>query len=189
MGKAALYTIRLNLYFIGPFFVFSGLKPKCFSAVVQEDLYTLDMVRATVIRRALHISAVMSRNIFLDQRPEHWPGGKCAEPETIKWTNYKKEGLHISADVSSEQDFYAAFPLHYYPGYRILTDGVETEGYTMNSLLTCDLLRGTHHIEIDWVTPVSFRVCDIASLCVVLASLVWYFGRKRRQESNSARRK
>lgn len=93
MGKAALYTIRLNLYFIGPFFVFSGLKPKCFSAVVQEDLYTLDMVRATVIRRALHISAVMSRNIFLDQRPEHWPGGEVCGAGDDKVDKLQKRGI------------------------------------------------------------------------------------------------
>lgn len=47
VGKAAAYTIILNLYFTGPFLVFSREKLRCF--LVQwcpEELNTLDLVRA-----------------------------------------------------------------------------------------------------------------------------------------------
>lgn len=125
-----------------------------------------------------HISCDIGEHISWINSPNTSPVEVCEEPETVRWTNYRKEGLHISADVSSKEDFYAAFPLCNYPGYHILVDGVETEGYTMYSLLSCDLPRGTHHIEIDWVTPLSFRICDIASLCVVAVSLVWCLRRK-----------
>lgn len=355
LGKTVLYTILLNLYFVGPFLVFSGLKPNCYSALVREDLYTLDLVRAfepfakwgdvyqslggpafmsvtlgsvalagiclfgivllkkksaeqeemaltgkrylvlgslffvlalwvipweqmlqskwlyhtlgaiqfpwrsfgiaallfavvTAIGVTLwekegqqtekrylwpvllcvlllecggyfsniahsaemlgkmeaeasnstdalylcenslppyyyttdfaHISCDIDEHLSWLNAQNTGPDVKCAEPETIEWSNYRKEGLHISADVFAEQSFYASFPLHYYPGYRILVDGVEAEGFTMYSLLTCEISQGAHHIDVRWITPPFFRVCDILNLCVVAVSLLWWRYRK-----------
>lgn len=128
-----------------------------------------------------HISCDIEEHLSWLNGQNTGPGVICGEPEMIRWTNYRREGLNISADVSAEQDFYAAFPLHYYPGYRILVDGVETEGYAMYSLLTCSLPEGVHHIDISWVTPRSFRVCDILSLCTAVLSFAWWFYKYRRR--------
>lgn len=129
-----------------------------------------------------HISCDIEEHLSWLNAQNTGPGTICGEPETIRWTNYRKDGLNISADVSAEQDFYAAFPLHYYPGYRILVDGVETEGYEMYSLVTCSLSEGNHHITVSWVTPRAFRVCDIVSLCTAAASVAWWVYRRRTGE-------
>lgn len=104
-------------------------------------------------------------------------GVVCGEPEDITWTNYRRDGLCISADVSSEVDFYAAFPLHSYPGYRVLVDGEEAESYSLYSFLTCDLTKGTHHVEVEWRMPFFFRACDALSICVAAALMGWWIFR------------
>lgn len=114
-----------------------------------------------------HISSDIEEHFSWLNALNTGPGVVCGEPESVRWTNYRKEGLHIIADVASDYDFYAAFPLHYFPGYRVLVDGVETEAYPLYSLVTCDLKKGTHHIEVSWETPAFFRVCDAVTLCVL----------------------
>lgn len=126
-----------------------------------------------------HISSDMEEHLSWLNAVNTGPGVTCGEPESVVWTNYRKSGLHISADVISEYDFYAAFPLHYYPGYRVLADGEEAEAYSLYSLVTCDLTKGVHHIEVSWETPFSFRICDIVSLCTVICLLLWRFFRRR----------
>lgn len=112
------------------------------------------------------------------------PGVICKEPENIVWTNYRKSGLHISADVFSEYAFSASLPLHQYPGYHIWVDGEETETYSVHSLLTCDIPEGTHHIEAEWIMPFAFRVCDAAGLCVIAVSLLWWISGRSRRAGN-----
>lgn len=114
-----------------------------------------------------HISSDIEEHFSWLNALNTGPGVVCREPESVRWTNYRKDGLRIWADVASDYDFYAAFPLHYYPGYRVLVDGAEAEVYSLYSLVTCDLKKGTHHIEVGWETPLSFRVCDIVSLCTL----------------------
>lgn len=130
-----------------------------------------------------HISSDIEEHLSWLNAMNTGPGAACREPESVVWTNYRKSGLHISADVASEYDFYAAFPLHYYPGYRVLADGAEAEVYSLYSLVACDLTRGTHHIEVDWEPPFSFRVCDMASLCTAACLLLGRFFKRRNLDS------
>lgn len=131
-----------------------------------------------------HISCDIEEHFSWLNEQNSGLGVICREPETIIWSNYQKRGLNITADVSSEYDFSASFPLCLYPGYYVMVDGAETEAYSIHSLLTCDLTQGTHHIEISWKTPSVFRVCDIASLCCLAGWLLWRLGFGRTKRSS-----
>lgn len=126
-----------------------------------------------------HISSDLEEHLSWLNALNTGPGVVCEEPEVVKWANYRKDGLRISVDVTSEYDFYAAFPLHYYPGYRVIVDGEEAEVYSLYSLVTCDLTRGTHHIEVNWEPPFSFRVCDAVSFCVLACWIFSLFLKRR----------
>lgn len=101
----------------------------------------------------------------------------CKEPETVAWTNYRREGLHISVDVFVEQAVgecvAASFPLHHYPGFRVLIDGEEAESYSFMSMVTCGITPGEHHIDVDWVGIPFFRFCDIITLCSIIGFILW----------------
>lgn len=124
-----------------------------------------------------HISSDMEEHLSWLNAVNTGPGITCGEPEGVQWTNYRKEGLHISADVVTEYDCYAAFPLHYYPGYHVMVDGAEAEAYSLYSLVACDLTQGAHHIEVNWETPRLFRVCDMVSFCTLVMLLLRRFFR------------
>lgn len=149
-------------------------KPEAQAANYTDDLYLCEnsLPLYYYTHDFAHISSDLEEHLSWLNALNTGPGVVCEEPEDVKWTNYRKEGLHISADVASGYDFYAAFPLHYYPGYHVLVDGAEAEAYSLYSLVTCDLTRGSHHIEVNWEPPFSFRVCDVVTLCALAG---WIF--------------
>lgn len=116
----------------------------------------------------------------------------CKEPEDVVWSNYTKSGLNISADVLVEESVgesvEVSFPMHYYPGYRILIDGEKVESYVHFSHLTCEITPGEHHIEISYAGLPFFRFCDVISLCSVISPALWQgirrFKRKRKDRNN-----
>lgn len=156
-------------------------KPEAEASNYTDDLYLCENSLPLYYYTSdfAHISSDLEEHLSWLNALNTGPGVVCGEPESVRWTNYRKDGLHISADVASEYDFYAAFPLHYYPGYHVLVDGAEAEAYSLYSLVTCDLTRGTHHIEVSWETPLLFRICDIVSFCTLAAWLLRQFSRRR----------
>ena len=116
---------------------------------------------------------------------------ECKEPEDVVWSNYTKSGLNISADVLVEESVgesvEASFPMHYFPGYRVLIDGEKVEPYVHFSHLTCEITPGEHHIEISYVGFPFFRVCDVISLCSIVSPALWqgirYIKRKRKDRN------
>jgi len=120
-----------------------------------------------------HISCDIEEHLSWLNTRNTGPDVTCGEPVTIKWRNYRKRGLNISADVFSPHDFSASMPLCCYPGYHVLVDGEETEAYSLYSFLTCDLTKGTHHIEVSWKAPLMFRICDIISLCCLAVMVLF----------------
>lgn len=112
---------------------------------------------------------------------------ECPEPKTVEWTNYTRNGLNISVDAfvkgSAGGSVEASFPLHFYPGYRVLIDGEKVEAYSYLSMVTCEIGQGSHHIEISYVGLPFFRVCDIITLCSIIGSGLWcgigYYRRRR----------
>lgn len=121
---------------------------------------------------------------------DRWNGleRECEEPENVVWSNYARDGLHISADVLVEdsvgESVEASFPLHHYPGYRVLIDGEKTDSYSHYTYLTCEITPGEHHIEISYTGLPFFRLCDVITLCSAASPALWqgiqYFKRKRK---------
>lgn len=117
---------------------------------------------------------------------------ECEEPETVIWSNYTKSGLNISVDALVEESVgesvEAFFPLHHYPGYRVLIDGEKVESYSHFTYLTCEITPGEHHIVISYVGLPFFRICDVITLCSVACPALWqgirYFRRKGKIKTN-----
>lgn len=113
---------------------------------------------------------------------------ECMEPENIVWSNYRRDGLNISADVfvkeSAGGNIEASFPLYHYSGYSVWIDGEKTENYPRWSLVTCEITPGEHHIEVSYTGFPFFRICGVITLCSVVLPALWqgihYFKRKRK---------
>lgn len=100
------------------------------------------------------------------------------------YSGYKKQGTHISFDVTpleTAQDR-LIIPLYYYPGYEVKVNGEKVEALCAdNHLVACELPSEQAHIDVRYAGLPLFRVGDIVSLVTMVGIigkfLVYFFRR------------
>lgn len=110
-----------------------------------------------------------------------------AAPETangaeVVYSNYRKDGTHISMDVTplEEGQDYLVFPLYYYPGYEIRVNGEKQDTINMGALVACELPSVQSHIEVRYTGLPAFRVGDAVTCLTALGVTGFVIGKKLR---------
>jgi len=101
-----------------------------------------------------------------------------AEDDEVAILSYEPERVVVSANLAEEG--YLVLTDAYYPGWRALTDGLETPIYRANLLFRAVYLpAGQHRVELIY-DPLSFKLGAAISLVALLALVVgiaWWFRR------------
>ncbi len=138
---------------------------------LPKDFYNVGHAHI-MCNEEVHIQWIVDRESGLDV--------ECGEEKGVTWSNYRKEGVSISADVTVENgkgSVLASFPLYFYPGYEIWLDGVKTEVGQHLSLVSCEIPAGTHHVEVRYAGLGIFAVSDAVSLVSLFGILLWWGAR------------
>lgn len=95
---------------------------------------------------------------------------KTANGTRVVYSNYRKDGTHISVDISplEEGQDYLIFPLYYYPGYEIRINGEKLPALNVDTLTACTLPSVPSHIEVKYVGLPIFWAGDAVSLFTAL---------------------
>lgn len=91
---------------------------------------------------------------------------KTANETSVIFSDYKKDGTHISTNVTPLQNAedYLMFPLYYYPGYEIKINGEKTDVFCVDSLVACHLPSAQSYIEVNYIGLPLFKMGDLVSL-------------------------
>jgi hypothetical protein len=108
------------------------------------------------------------------------PAGALNE-DKVEILSYEPERVVISADLAA--DGYLVLTDAYYPGWRVLVDGLETSIYRANLLFRAVYLpAGQHRVEFIY-DPLSFKLgaaISLAALLALVAGIAAVAGRRRK---------
>lgn len=106
---------------------------------------------------------------------------------TVKYSKYNRNGMYLSVvinNINNIENDYLLFPFYYYPGYKVLVDGISVENYNIDDKVACELPSGTNKIEVYYNGFVGFTIANIISLLTLLIILLnWiysYISNKRK---------
>ena len=99
----------------------------------------------------------------------------------IAFSDYQRDGLHLTFDYTAAGDVSVALPLYAYPLYTATLDGREelilTDGD--NHILTAFLPAGSGQVEIALSLPWYFTLADILSLVSILGLIAFVILKRR----------
>lgn len=103
---------------------------------------------------------------------------KNASP--VRYENYEKRGTSISVRVfpQTDEEDELLFPLYYFPGYEVRINGVKTECYALDTLVTCRLPGEEALIEVRFRGFPAFWAADVISWLTMLGLVGAMAGRK-----------
>ena len=115
-----------------------------------------------------------------------------AVPKTINgteviYTGYRKDGTHISVDVTPlmEGQDHLVFPLYYYPGYEIRVNGEKQDVLNVGSLVACELPSAQSHIEVRYTGLPAFRVGDVLTCLTILGTAGYAIWKRTGKRKNA----
>lgn len=111
---------------------------------------------------------------------------KTANNTSVRFSDYKKDGTHISTDVAPLENAkdYLVFPLYYYPGYEIRINGTKTDIFRVDSLVACELPSIQSHIEVKYTGLPLFQAGDLVSLFTGLGICCIFIVKRLKKEYN-----